>query len=203
MGYYTTYTIKLVSGDENDFDSLLKDIRTKSSVDFTEYEVQEAKWSDHDKDMLELSRKYPDLIVQLDGDGQDSEDLWATRYRNGESESVGAVLPFFQRIASQEERAAYVSNTYRVARNNFMRIIETMVRENGGDVKTRFILEENPVAASWCNRIFFREEELWYSHSLERPDTDQKLEGDSPARLDWTLQMLFSIAQKLLNGTYI
>ena len=203
MGYYTTYTLNKISGSDGDFDALVKDIRVKSGVDFSSHNVQEAKWSRHDDDMHELSRKYPDLVVQLDGDGQDSDDLWATRYRDGESESVGAVLPPFHRIASQSERAAFLSSTYKVARNNFIHLIETLVGEKGGDLKTRFILEENPVAVSWCNRIFLREGELWYNHSLERNDGRPTLESESPVRLDWKLMELFSVSQKLLNGTYI
>ena len=36
--------------------------------------------------MLALSARFPDVVFQLYGDGEDSEDKWMTYYKNGRSQ---------------------------------------------------------------------------------------------------------------------
>ena len=42
------------------------------------------KWYDHDEDMKELSKQYPDYVFELYGDGEETDDEWYTYYCNGE-----------------------------------------------------------------------------------------------------------------------
>ena len=48
------------------------------------------KWYDHDEDMIALSKQFPDMTFQLNGDGENQGDLWETYYKNGESEDCRA-----------------------------------------------------------------------------------------------------------------
>lgn len=41
------------------------------------------KWYDNDDDMLELSRKFPDTIFKLHGNGEEAGDVWDSYYKNG------------------------------------------------------------------------------------------------------------------------
>lgn len=41
------------------------------------------KWYDADRDMLELSKIFPDIIFRLRGQGDDSDDKWETYYNDG------------------------------------------------------------------------------------------------------------------------
>ena len=91
MGYLTYFTINKIEGSDEDFDALLKDINDELGINFQDEDCQEAKWYDYGKDMCRLTRKYPSLLVQLDGDGEDSHDIWAARYRNGIEETISYI----------------------------------------------------------------------------------------------------------------
>lgn len=41
------------------------------------------KWYDHDKHMLELSKRHPELYFRLSGEGEEREDMWEKVYHNG------------------------------------------------------------------------------------------------------------------------
>ena len=41
------------------------------------------KWYEHEKDMLELSNRYPELYFRLGGWGEEREDMWEKVFHNG------------------------------------------------------------------------------------------------------------------------
>jgi hypothetical protein len=45
---------------------------------------QSGKWYDHEEDMLDLSKDYPNLIFLLEGSGEDEADLWRKFFKNGD-----------------------------------------------------------------------------------------------------------------------
>lgn len=46
---------------------------------------EEMKWYDHDEDMLELSRRFPNgTVFTLYGKGEEDDDIWKTEYCNGD-----------------------------------------------------------------------------------------------------------------------
>lgn len=90
MGYYTQYNLYVTNvgflDDEvkvavsNAIDDLnLFDVSGSVEYGWSAYD----KWYDHDDDMLALSTRFPDVVFQLYGDGEDSEDRWMTYYKNG------------------------------------------------------------------------------------------------------------------------
>lgn len=107
MGYYTYYSMnarniknekefeaiinackerEIVSSDNNKcgvFEEYSYDICDNSAT-FESYES--CKWYEHDKDMIEISSMFPDVVFCLHGEGEESGDLWNTYYSNGESE---------------------------------------------------------------------------------------------------------------------
>lgn len=120
MGYITTFSLHLVSGKKSDFEKLLADIKDKFDLDFSQGNSVETTWYDHESDMQELSKKYPGLIVSLDGNGEDIGDDWCKRFYNGEVEFYGLEdpWPYFFQLASTDER-----------RNNLQRIKENAKQE--------------------------------------------------------------------------
>lgn len=42
-----------------------------------------AKWGDHEEMVAYLSRQYPDTLITLWGEGEDSSDLWVKYFYNG------------------------------------------------------------------------------------------------------------------------
>lgn len=54
-----------------------------SCDDLSLYESVYAKWYDYEEDMERLSRAYPEITVRVNGDGEDSDDLWQDFWHNG------------------------------------------------------------------------------------------------------------------------
>lgn len=89
MSYYTQYNLYVQNYDglnETELDDVNSAIEALNIFDdgdnrygWSAYE----KWYDHDDDMLALSTRFPDVVFQLYGDGEDSEDRWMTYYKNG------------------------------------------------------------------------------------------------------------------------
>ena len=80
MGYYTIYSLTKIKGKDEDFDALNKDLRELGiDLDFD----CNLKWYDHETDLENLTKKYPDLVVELEGDGEDVGDYWKKRFKNG------------------------------------------------------------------------------------------------------------------------
>lgn len=106
MGYYTEI---IVSG------ATRKSGRREEDED-TELEIIERvnglsdrsglmKISEDNDPIAEVSREYPDFIIEVEGRGGDQEDLWRRRYLNGESETICPAWPPFTKI-SVPERAS-------------------------------------------------------------------------------------------------
>jgi hypothetical protein len=52
------------------------------------------KWYEHDKDMVELSEQFPSVLFELQGEGENSEDLWKTYYRGGRLQHASAIIVY-------------------------------------------------------------------------------------------------------------
>ena len=97
MGYYTDFTLKVTPpfnsenevSDFNETFTRLTDYEFEN--DFTMYGV---KWYDHDKNMLTLSRTYPDRLFQLDGVGEEHDDVWRTYYKDGKSHDAEVITTY-------------------------------------------------------------------------------------------------------------
>jgi len=51
------------------------------------------KWYDHDDDMLEMSRHFPDVTFILTGEGEET-DYWKTKYKDGKMASVSGSIVY-------------------------------------------------------------------------------------------------------------
>lgn len=86
MGYYTTFEVAVIEGH---LDGDIVDILRKE----TSYTFQHAtgnvvyanhiKWYTQWDDMMSISRRYPDVVFRVRGDGEESGDAWQTFYKNG------------------------------------------------------------------------------------------------------------------------
>jgi hypothetical protein len=98
MGYYTSYKLKIFESDRHQL-NLFENNRVEWSPEIEEaykncpgvaYALNEdgssyeqVKWYEHDTDMLAYSKKYPNLVFQLFGEGEESGDIWCSYYYNG------------------------------------------------------------------------------------------------------------------------
>lgn len=44
---------------------------------------ESAKWYDHEKAIIELSKEFPDFVFMLSGDGEEQGDVWKKYFHNG------------------------------------------------------------------------------------------------------------------------
>lgn len=82
MGYYTDYTVSCDSTNVNARKNI-QDELDKNPYKPYMGERFNAKWYDHDTDMINISRKFPDVTFILDGLGEDDDTPWRTYYKNG------------------------------------------------------------------------------------------------------------------------
>lgn len=105
MGYYTDYTLTMVGEEqavkhaENDLievsnypdgspDSEIKDLVNYGYVNAKLYEIQDY--------MKKVAEKNPDVLIILNGDGEESDDLWEERWKGSEHELQNATIPPFE-----------------------------------------------------------------------------------------------------------
>jgi hypothetical protein len=96
MGYYSYFEITVPARfDVDDIMEKLeviseyKFIKTCSNEKIKGFATEEScKWYNHEDNMIELSEIFQNVLFQVDGDGEGSDDLWRTYYMNGKSQSV-------------------------------------------------------------------------------------------------------------------
>jgi len=100
MGYYTKFDLEVVGISWQEAYNIIADLR---SVDENaEYALDECgessferlKWYSHEQDMKKFSEKYPDEVFKLQGEGEESGDVWIKYFRNGKVQVCKAVLVF-------------------------------------------------------------------------------------------------------------
>ena len=111
MGYYTMFTLnaqdasrdkngKLVLGElpliiREDLDAEVDKMGVFEDGNCVDgWYCSEAKWYDHDEDMIALSHRFPDVLFTLYGDGEESDDMWYTYYLNGMSQDAPAQITY-------------------------------------------------------------------------------------------------------------
>lgn len=52
------------------------------------------KWYEHDKDMKEFSKKYPEYLFTLKGEGEEAGDMWVKYFLNGKVQTANAKITF-------------------------------------------------------------------------------------------------------------
>ena len=83
MGYQTYYRLSLEPLDEA---KLVEVIEAEEMLGIFDHEGNATdwyKWYEYRKDMIAISRRYPDLIFCLEGEGEDREDNWIEFFQDG------------------------------------------------------------------------------------------------------------------------
>lgn len=85
MGYYTHHRLSSAPEDiEDTYATTLAEISGYDASCFDRYGSGETcKWYDHESDMIELSKVFPEVRFRLDGRGEGDNDLWVEWYHDG------------------------------------------------------------------------------------------------------------------------
>lgn len=110
MGYYTDYTLtaSICTVGANSYTTAtiphitligLEDEIEKMNVfdrggDIEYGYYANAKWYDWEEDMCLLSKRYPELLFCLHGEGESSDDLWDAYFFEGKCQHCPAVITY-------------------------------------------------------------------------------------------------------------
>lgn len=92
MGYYTRHELEILEGNDNITD-YKQEISGASAYNYC-FNGYEIKWYSHKEDMIEYSKKHPDTLFLLSGEGEDQPDMWREYYRNGKTHRIKGVVVF-------------------------------------------------------------------------------------------------------------
>lgn len=109
MGYYTYYDLKPIQDPDDQFDDFMKELGKKSGYWEDEKGPYDCiKWYNWETDCEKVSKHYPNLIVEITGDGEESTDFWYARVCNGFLEYHDAIIiypPFqYENVLTDEEK---------------------------------------------------------------------------------------------------
>lgn len=96
MGYYTAYKLDVFV--ENPLEIIAELRRLSEDADYALDEEGDTgnncKWYDHDNEMVNFSKLYPDVLFTLYSVGEESEDVWRAFYLDGQIEVQRARLVY-------------------------------------------------------------------------------------------------------------
>lgn len=112
MGYMTQYRVRVIEGDQDcempcrhckgtgkvrmtvleAIEEVYKETESELAFIHAMAEGEPTKWYDHEKDMLSVSREWPDRVFRLDGEGKESGDIWVKFFKDGQVQMVKAEI---------------------------------------------------------------------------------------------------------------
>ena len=103
MGYCTYYKLKWsVENSKTTWDEISDEIKLRQDagsdfmygVDENGSSTDQAKWYDHEKEVSQFSKIYPDVLFELSGEGEESGDIWKKYFLNGKMQLCQAITTF-------------------------------------------------------------------------------------------------------------
>ncbi|EKT4500965.1 hypothetical protein JE943_000947 [Flavobacterium psychrophilum] len=91
MGYYTRHKLTIIDGEDNiNYEQEIAD----STTDYSSLFDDSIKWYDCEKDMKEYSKNHPNVVFCINGEGEESGDIWKAYFQNGKMFKTEAKLMF-------------------------------------------------------------------------------------------------------------
>lgn len=108
MGYYTRYELDIIENNSEVSDVViiqgLRDFSEGANYSIDEYGecYNDTKWYDYEKDLKYYSSQYPNVLFCLNGEGEESGDIWKHYFKNGSSKYCPAKITFGSVEAEQK-----------------------------------------------------------------------------------------------------
>jgi hypothetical protein len=91
MGYQTNYNLKVTP----ESDEVWSAIEENEEISYAVGEYKDScKWYEHDSDMINFSKQFPDALFTLNGEGEEAGDIWITYYKNGKMQQCPAKITY-------------------------------------------------------------------------------------------------------------
>lgn len=84
MGYQTYYQLEVEPAEK--LEELLDEPLGEGDEEWKLGDPLEesCKWYEHEKEMVEFSKRFPEAVFHLHGEGEESGDLWYKDFKNGQ-----------------------------------------------------------------------------------------------------------------------
>ncbi|MBQ4817633.1 hypothetical protein IHP72_15365 [Bacillus pumilus] len=95
MGYYTQYEVEMDKDAElvREYVNENFDGNGCLTAVFNGWD-DELKWYGHEVDMRSVSRQFPDVLITLTGEGEESGDMWRKYFKGGKMQECRAKITF-------------------------------------------------------------------------------------------------------------
>lgn len=96
MGYYTDFELTtkdtLTEEEKEQIIDRLQDLSGYQIKWGSQYDA--VKWYSHEKDMLTLSKEFPDVHFILEGKGEEHDDIWIKHFKNGKKVTLKGEIKY-------------------------------------------------------------------------------------------------------------
>lgn len=114
MGYYTNFTLSASRVPPAKVQALQSEVDRMSVFedywDDTSWSAY-TKWYDWEQDMLLLSARFPGVLFQLDGDGEESGDIWRAYFMSGKMQYESCHF-FFGEFDEEKMKPGVIDNRH-------------------------------------------------------------------------------------------
>ena len=100
MRYNTCFSITVLDNNLNPVSDTISNIIILKIVTISGYEREQfqyhepIKWYDHENDLCEISSGSKDLIIKVEGFGDETGDIWIKYFHNGKLQVCNAITTF-------------------------------------------------------------------------------------------------------------
>ena len=95
MGYLTCFDFELLEGSEDKFQDFLKELSIESKYsEIKNGYLYDAKWYDWERDLIQVSSEFPEVFITVDGDGEESDDIWRAFIKDGAIQFAAARIVY-------------------------------------------------------------------------------------------------------------
>lgn len=92
MGYYTNFYISFdISNNPETVQQAIEDL---SQCSFYNGRTDQVKWHSWKEHCIRVSKDFPDIVINIEGEGKESGDHWKAYIKNGKIQISKAVVTF-------------------------------------------------------------------------------------------------------------